>query len=435
MSESDGKKAEEIARIVRQVEAALRKELSDLPGTLDDIEHESQKIGEQVKAIIERERLKSKGGGYQGKHTACSCGYLARYRSDYVRRITTQSGVRRIARAYYYCDHCHQGFCPLDADLSLVPGEFSVRVRGLAARFSGYVPYEAASQELREVLGVFVSASSIRRISLSVGRQIQSDFDRQQALLAADECGFNSDRRPKRLHCSMDGCMILVGDQWREVKTGVVYQRRGDEGVACADYYSTLSESHVFGPKVRTLAYLNGADRCQDLAMLGDGAKWIWQETSKGLPRAVQILDLYHVMEYVWAIGKARWGEKSQEGAAWASESKALLLEDRVADVIESIAAWKPETQECEDLKRTTVGYFIEHKDRMLYKTFLAQGWHIGSGVMESANNAVIQHRLKRPGMRWEQVGAEAMLKIRTAIASSRKVDFKDLATRAAVIA
>jgi len=438
MGETEKKlKEEEIARIVKQVEAELRKELHDTPGTLDEIEDEAQKIGERVKAIIERQRLQSKGHGFTGQHALCRCGHQARLRSEHVRRVTTQSGVRRITRSYYYCDSCRTGFCPLDDQLGLVAGEFSVRVRGLASRFAGYVPYESASQELREVLGVHISASSIRRIAMASGKQLQIDFAVNQARLQRYECDFSSDRHPKQLHVSMDGCMVMVNGQWQEVKTAVVYQRRNgkEHEIACADYYSSLAESSVFGQRMRTQAFLSGADHCRDVAMLGDGAKWIWQETAKNLPRAVQILDLYHVMDYVWEIANARWGENTQPASAWADEQKNLLLDDRVEDVIGSMRTWDPSSDEHGELKRTTLGYFESNKGRMLYKTFLAQGWHIGSGVMEAANKAVVQQRMKRSGMRWEEQGAEAILHLRAAIVSSRKLDYRDLARRAATFA
>ena len=438
MGETEKKcREDEIARIVKQVEAELRKELQGEPGTLDDIEDEAQKIGERVKAIIERQRLKSKGHGFVGQHARCRCGHRARLRSEHVRRITTQSGSRRITRSYYYCDSCRTGFCPLDEELGLVAGEFSLRVRGLASRFAGYVPYESASQELREVLGVHVSASSIRRIAMASGKQLQVDFAVNQARLQRYECDFSSDRYPKQLHASMDGCMVMVNGQWQEVKTAVVYQRRNgkEHEIACADYYSSLAESSEFGPRMRTQAFLSGADHCRDVAMVGDGAKWIWQETAKHLPRAVQILDLYHVMDYVWEIANASWGEKTQSARTWAAEQKDLLLDDRVENVISSMKTWDPSSQEHEDLKRTTLGYFESNKGRMLYKTFLAQGWHIGSGVMEAANKAVVQQRMKRSGMRWEEQGAEAILQLRTAIVSSRKLDYRDLARRASASA
>jgi hypothetical protein len=137
-------------------------------------------------------------------------------------------------------------------------------------------------------------------------------------------------------------------------------------------------------------------------------------------------------MEYVWDFAKARWGERSHKAASWADKQKQSLLNDRVGTVIASMKTWQPTTDDHRELQRTTVGYFEENKKRMRYKTFLENGWHIGSGVMEAANKAVVQQRMKLSGMRWSEPGAEAMLGLRAAIVSSRRVDFKDLAKRAA---
>jgi hypothetical protein len=64
----------------------------------------------------------------------------------------------------------------------------------------------------------------------------------------------------------------------------------------------------------------------------------------------------------------------------------------------------------------------------MRYQTFREQGYHIGSGVAEAGCKAVVQARLKGPGMRWTGAGAEAMLHLRCAVCSTERPDFRGLA-------
>jgi hypothetical protein len=70
-----------------------------------------------------------------------------------------------------------------------------------------------------------------------------------------------------------------------------------------------------------------------------------------------------------------------------------------------------------------------------MYKTFEEQGWHIGSGVVEAANNSVIQARMKKAGMRWEDEGAEAQLQLQTEWNTSQFTDFAAICRRATAYA
>ena len=57
--------------------------------------------------------------------------------------------------------------------------------------------------------------------------------------------------------------------------------------------------------------------------------------------------------------------------------------------------------------------YFGKHLHRMEYPEYLAEGWHIGSGVVESACKTVVGQRLKGAGMRWGEQGAHALCHVR----------------------
>jgi hypothetical protein len=56
----------------------------------------------------------------------------------------------------------------------------------------------------------------------------------------------------------------------------------------------------------------------------------------------------------------------------------------------------------------------------MKYDEYRARGIPMGSGVVESACRHVVASRLKGPGMRWDETGAEAILHLRTLELSGR---------------
>ena len=69
--------------------------------------------------------------------------------------------------------------------------------------------------------------------------------------------------------------------------------------------------------------------------------------------------------------------------------------------------------------------YFGKNLHRMEYPEYQAEGWQIGSGVVESACKTVVGQRLKGAGMRWGEAGAHALCHVR-ALYRSEKGQWKD---------
>ena len=59
------------------------------------------------------------------------------------------------------------------------------------------------------------------------------------------------------------------------------------------------------------------------------------------------------------------------------------------------------------------IRYFRNHKHRMDYPRYVANGWQIGSGSVESACKTVVANRLKGSGMRWGEDGSNALCHLR----------------------
>ena len=56
----------------------------------------------------------------------------------------------------------------------------------------------------------------------------------------------------------------------------------------------------------------------------------------------------------------------------------------------------------------------------MQYPQFQAQGWPIGSGIVESGNKLVVETRLKGSGMHWAEENVNPMLAVRNVLCSGR---------------
>ena len=74
--------------------------------------------------------------------------------------------------------------------------------------------------------------------------------------------------------------------------------------------------------------------------------------------------------------------------------------------------AW-PAVRGLAAVRAEVLGYFRNQVHRMDYPTYVANGWSIGSGAVESACKTVVGQRLKLAGMRWREYGTDTVCHLR----------------------
>lgn len=404
-----------IERLVRELDALLTEEYdnSEDPGTIDDIEAESDRVAESVRRIVADKLLKKKQRQSQQQECArqwtCTCGQPARYAGLRSRQLVLRSGAHTIVRAYLHCASCHRGVSPLDTLLKLGPGQYSPPVAATMARLNTYLPDRRAAQELFLLWGIDPAVSTLQRYSRRAGDKIAQEWQTQREDWRLERLP-ESQRYPKRLHVTMDGVKIHVDGDWHEAKIGAVYELDSSSHAVNTRFTASMETSSEFGQRLPVLAHSAGHDHCRDVEVVADGGAWIWQETAKYLPMSVQVLDFGHAAEHLWVAARARYKEGTKEAADWAKDLTDLMYEEKRADLRKQIRMWQPHNEEKITIRRRLLNFLEEHKNRMSYKTLNEKGYHIGSGVIEASCKNVVQSRMKRAGMRWSGAGAEAML-------------------------
>ena len=404
-----------IARLLREVDALLKEEYKDSgdPGTLDDIEDESDRIAEGVRRIVSDKLLRKKESDAMQqrppKECACACGGQARFKEFRTRHFVLRSGSHTLSRAYYYCAACCHGFCPLDAALVLPEGQYSPRVATLMVRLNMLFPDRQAVREMHELLGLDPAVSTVQRYSRRAGAKIAEEWHKSAEDLLKGRLP-ESKKHPKRIIVTMDAVKLHVNGDWHDAKIAAAYELDRNRRAVSTQFTATMETSTEFGKRLPVLAHRAGADHCSDVEVVADGGNWIWQEVGKYLPTTKQALDYYHGAEHLWAGSRARYGDGTEEYKAWATKLKDLMYEEEHAALIAEIQAWQPRNQEKRTIRRRLLNYLTEHKQRMAYKTLRNNGYHIGSGVIEASCKNVVQIRMKRAGDRWAETGADSML-------------------------
>ena len=119
------------------------------------------------------------------------------------------------------------------------------------------------------------------------------------------------------------------------------------------------------------------------------------------------------------------WGEGDERRTQWVMEQTLLMLSGKTKQIVDAFRtqAEKQRTTKNQVEKLTkTADYFERNLKRMAYDTYLANGWPIASGAIEGACRHFVKDRFELSGMRWEQSGAENLLRLR-AIAENEDWD------------
>jgi hypothetical protein len=162
----------------------------------------------------------------------------------------------------------------------------------------------------------------------------------------------------------------------------------------------------------------------KNAAFLCDGAKVLQDLAKKHLSHNWQaigvsfliILDIIHVLGYLWSAAYAFYNEGDHQVEAWAGKYLRMILEGKVSVVVSAIRR----SATCRNLKgekRKAVDkateYFLNNKSYMKYDDYLKLGLPIASGVIEGTCKHLVKDRFEISGARWGLDGAEALLKLR----------------------
>ncbi len=139
------------------------------------------------------------------------------------------------------------------------------------------------------------------------------------------------------------------------------------------------------------------------------------------------MLDVVHVLEYLWHAAYAFHAEGTDAAQDWVENQFVKLLSGRAGGAIakslrlmikshglDAVAA-KPVTK--------AAGYLVRNTQFLRYDRALADGLAIATGVIEGACRYLVKDRLGRTGAVWSAAGAEAVLQLRALRASG---DFED---------
>jgi hypothetical protein len=360
-------------------------------------------------------------------------------------------------------------YVPLDARLALPAGEFSYVLEDWLQRFTIKGAFAEATQSLQDLLGLKTSVRSVEDMNRTMADFAASFADQRPTPDAAEEgelLVMTGDgkgvvmRRPAvdepRQHPHQDAKvktgkkqMACVGalytiDRFVRTPDQVIdelqrQQRAQDRPRPCHKHVwaemTRVVEGETCNGRVTLFDHLEQEWARRDptaskiAICLFDGERALWEAWALFFENTVGILDIFHVLEYLWDAAYCFHPEKSQAAEEFATDRLRMLLEGKVGYVIGGLRQMQTKRRLPAAKRKTlaaVVRYFENNREHMRYDEYLAQGYPIGSGVAEGACRHLVKDRLEQTGMRWVLEGAQAMLYLRATYLNGDWEEFMD---------
>jgi hypothetical protein len=356
--------------------------------------------------------------------TCPKCGQAAEFQG--YRPLTPLSilGPIPLCRAYYYCHRCG-GATPWDHEVGLTAKRLTPAAEELTT-LAGTISNsfeEAAEKVLPKLAGLRLSESTVQRTSEAAGGRLDQLLRDKKVLGGPKPWEWRKDARGKTCaYVSIDATGVR-----QQALGGGAAEGRMPYVAMVFNAVPSLAPGHPHRPpahaamQARYLAGLRrqagqvGMNRAEQWIGLTDGGNGLENFLTTNFPRdLVLILDFWHVTEYLSELTKALHPTDEERReilmTSWCHALKhkggRVLL-----DELEKLEL--PRKAAMREVYATTLGYVRNNLHRMDYPTYLANGWCIGSGSIESACKTVVGQRLKLAGMRWREAGTNEMCHLR----------------------
>ena len=369
--------------------------------------------------------------------TCPHCRQTAEFHSHRWHTSLSLVGLIRYRRAYYLCRRCGKGLFPFDRDAGLTTRNLTPALERVAT-LAGAVAdsFEKAAELLEEMAGVRLGESTVERTTEDAGLRLADAVEAGATFGPPVDWPWPKDYEGRRCaYVELDA----TGVRQQGEGGGPAEGRMASVGMVCnpgpewpwpderpapmrARYLSGLYPLEEFTPLLRRPAAAVGMDRADRWIGLSDGGNGLEDRLTENFPRVeVVILDFYHPAEKLTGLARRLYPEDETQAEEQARQWRGLLKDEGGAVLAAVLSQWDwPRRKGLSEAVTDLIGYLERRVHRMEYPEYLARGWCIGSGAVESACKTVVGQRLKLAGMRWGEDGAHVVCHLRALYRSEK---------------
>jgi hypothetical protein len=361
--------------------------------------------------------------------TCALCERAAKFHSYQQCRLLTVHGEVNLRRAYYYCQRCHQSYCPYDDVLGL-DDALSPGLRPLVCLAGTLLPFaDAAHDVLRRYASVRVSPATVLRCTEAAGERLRAQQKEGRMVQPTQpEPGWTKARKPGQpaAYVGLDAFSVPMqgpgagAAEHRMLYAALLYTPDKEHTRYLVDF-----ELEALAEQLRAQAGACGVTEVKDLIAITDGGNGLEGALQRHLAdNLVTVLDWYHAAEHLCDFAGVLYPQDAAARSAWSEQAKGILYEQGGEALLRHLHAFTlpPRTRaEVREELRKLLGYFENNRHRTDYPRYRQCGWDIGSGPTE-AGCKIIGERLKGSGMRWVEDGAATVAALRALYVSGAKL-------------
>jgi hypothetical protein len=435
---------------------------------LGDLEVYIEEEQREISRCLLEESIRNRGNGDAGKSVAGSDGINRTHKK--LREITIQTifGSVPYVRIGYGSTGATSLF-PLDGRLNTPSDSYSHGLRRLLGNEVVKTSFENALESIEDRTGVLIPKRQAEEISKKIAVDFDLFYERRLSdptiLKVMDKCPI--------LVLSTDGKgIVMIHDDLKEAtkkraeksesklkkrlsrgektnckrmaQVASVYaidkNERTPEQVAGVEEKSNEPQPKPVGKRVwasvekdQEVVIHNLFDEAEtrdpyyekEWVILVDGQprqlEKINAELGKRKIKATIIVDIVHVIEYLWKAARCLFEETAKEAESWVTEHLLEILNGKAKTVAAGIrrsATFKKLKTKARQPIDTCCNYLHKLSSYMDYNNYLKKGYPIATGVIEGACRYLVKDRLEITGARWSLKGAEAILRLRSLFAS-----------------
>jgi len=398
--------------------------------------------------------VKSHGTGNVGSTVAYDGRRLRRLQSLHERRYVSVFGELGISRRAYGTRETqkHQ-VVPLDARLGLPDSEFSYLLQQWDQSFCVQGSYEQFRGTVERILGIGQSVRSLEQMNVSMAYPVPSFRDSQPKpasdkegsiiVLTADGKGVPMCRDPekdslpirgrrkkgekankKRMACvgsvytiepfvrtAEDVVNAVMRDHRRKDRPVPQNKQMRAELTRMIDGIEVNGKDMIFSWFAGQIKSRNG-NGDKPVVCVMDGERALWKMLKTYDMDVVCVLDIFHVLERLWAAAHCFCSEGSDQAQAFVTERLGRILEGKIGRAIGGLRQMSTKHKLSKARRgqlSAAIGYLHRNRRFMRYDEYLANGYPIGSGVAEGACRHLVKDRMELTGMRWSACGGSVL--------------------------
>lgn len=338
-------------------------------------------------------------------------------RGSYPKSYETPYGAVEVTRYVYQTSRGGRIHCPLEDKARIIHGGTPRFARQLSQKYA-QMDVRSVQRDLMENHGRSIARSYIQNVADWVGTIAEAKEERWEYELPPLEAAIRT------VVVSLDGTMIPMADSggYREAMSGALSLYDAEGGRRHTIYVAAAPEygkAEFLQRLEREVVRLKAQFPEAIYLGLADGAASNWAFLEHHTQH--QLIDFFHASEYVAKIAQAAHPEHDAQAKreAWQAEHCSILKHqpgavDTLIQEAERLTQRPKLSRIIREGLENAKTYLTNHRLQMDYASFVAQGWPIGSGVIEAACKTLIKQRLCGSGMRWKRPGAKIILSLRS---------------------